>query len=37
MTEAAERTHPDAAAEAPFVRELVNIWRAQDTHGAWEG
>lgn len=23
--------------EAPFVRELVKQWRAQDAHGAWEG
>ncbi len=37
MSEAAELIQADAAAEAPFVRELVKIWRAQDTHGAWEG
>lgn len=37
MSEAAELIQPDAAAEAPFVKELVKIWRAQDTHGAWEG
>lgn len=23
--------------DSPFVRELVKQWRAQDTHGAWEG
>ncbi|MHB8253758.1 MAG: NifX-associated nitrogen fixation protein [Acidiferrobacter sp.] len=23
--------------QTPFVRELVKQWRAQDTHGAWEG
>jgi probable nitrogen fixation protein len=23
--------------ERAFVKELVQIWRAQDTHGAWEG
>jgi len=23
--------------ERPFVKELVKIWRAQDTHGAWDG
>lgn len=23
--------------ESPFVIELVKQWRAQDTHGAWEG
>jgi probable nitrogen fixation protein len=22
--------------DAPFVRELVKVWRAQDTHGTWE-
>lgn len=22
---------------APFVQELVKQWRAQDTHGTWEG
>ncbi len=37
MTEAAELAQPDPAAQAPFVKELVKIWRAQDTHGAWEG
>lgn len=26
-----------AAIETPFVRELVKQWRAQDSHGAWEG
>ncbi|MDH6263271.1 NifX-associated nitrogen fixation protein [Bradyrhizobium sp. BR13661] len=37
MVEAAELVQPDAAAGAPFVKELVSVWRAQDTHGAWEG
>ena len=37
MAETAELVHPDAAADAPFIKELVKIWRAQDTHGAWEG
>lgn len=23
-------------ADMPFVKELVKIWRAQDSHGAWE-
>ncbi|MEY2843461.1 MAG: hypothetical protein RI920_1498, partial [Pseudomonadota bacterium] len=23
--------------ETPFVRELVKVLRAQDTHGTWEG
>ena len=25
------------ALEAPFVQELIKQWRAQDTHGTWEG
>ncbi|MFG1477420.1 NifX-associated nitrogen fixation protein [Xanthobacter sp. V4C-4] len=25
------------ADQSPFVKELVKVWRAQDTHGAWEG
>jgi probable nitrogen fixation protein len=28
---------PAAAIDTPFVRELVKQWRAQDSHGAWEG
>ncbi len=24
------------AADAPFVKELIKVWRAQDTHGAWD-
>jgi probable nitrogen fixation protein len=27
----------DPAANAPFIKQLVGVWRAQDTHGAWEG
>ena len=37
MTEAAAVLEPNPAAEAPFVKELIKIWRAQDSHGAWEG
>ena len=25
------------ALEAPFVQELIKQWRAQDTHGTWDG
>jgi probable nitrogen fixation protein len=25
------------AIEAPFVKELIKIWRAQDSHGHWDG
>jgi probable nitrogen fixation protein len=34
MSDVAE-AQPNAA-EAPFVRELVKIWRAQDSHGTWD-
>ncbi|WP_407175772.1 NifX-associated nitrogen fixation protein [Bradyrhizobium sp. STM 3562] len=36
MTEATETGRAEAAINAPFVRELVSLWRAQDSHGAWE-
>ena len=26
-----------SAIESPFVQELIKQWRAQDTHGMWEG
>ncbi len=35
MSEAAQAA-PDAI-EAPFVKELIKIMRAQDTHGHWDG
>ena len=34
MTDVAEATD---VMQDPFIRELVKQWRAQDTHGAWEG
>ncbi|MHB0790521.1 NifX-associated nitrogen fixation protein [Bradyrhizobium sp. 5.13L] len=37
MTEAAEAGTPDTALDAPFVKQLIKIWRAEDSHGAWEG
>lgn len=37
MTEAAEAGQPDTALGAPFVKQLIKIWRAEDSHGAWEG
>jgi probable nitrogen fixation protein len=37
MADAAELIQPDSAADAPFIKELIGVWRAQDTHGAWEG
>ncbi len=36
MAEAAVVETTDAAAEAPFIKELIKVWRAQDTHGAWD-
>jgi probable nitrogen fixation protein len=36
MAEAAV-TAPDTAANSIFVKELVKQWRAQDTHGVWDG
>ncbi|MBB5048017.1 putative nitrogen fixation protein [Rhodopseudomonas rhenobacensis] len=27
----------DPALDSVFVKELIKQWRAQDTHGAWEG
>lgn len=35
MSEAAELIHRDPA-DAPFIKELVKVWRAQDTHGTWD-
>lgn len=37
MTDAALVSEPNPAAEAPFIKELIKLWRAQDSHGAWEG
>lgn len=36
MTETAEAGQPDIVLDAPFVKQLVKIWRAEDSHGAWE-
>jgi probable nitrogen fixation protein len=36
MAEAAVAETKDAAEEAPFIKELIKVWRAQDTHGAWD-
>ncbi len=37
MSDAAAVLEPTPAADAPFVKELIKSWRAQDSHGAWEG
>ncbi|MGE4482621.1 NifX-associated nitrogen fixation protein [Acidocella sp.] len=25
------------AVDAPFIKELITVWRAQDSHGTWDG
>lgn len=37
MTDVALVSEKVPAAETPFIRELIKLWRAQDSHGAWEG
>lgn len=37
MTDVAVVVDGGAAADSPFIRELIQVWRAQDSHGAWEG
>lgn len=37
MAETVEAGQPGTALDAPFVKQLVKIWRAEDSHGAWEG
>ena len=37
MAEAAATLELNSAMDSPFVKELIKIWRAQDTHGAWDG
>jgi len=36
MAEAATVLEETPGADAPFVKELIKVWRAQDTHGTWE-
>lgn len=36
MTEAAEVRERNTALDAVFVKQLIKIWRAEDSHGAWE-
>lgn len=37
MSETAQAGQPDTARDTLFVKQLVKIWRAEDTHGTWEG
>ncbi len=36
MADVAVVIETNRAAEAPFIKELVKVWRAQDTHGTWD-
>ena len=36
MADAAVVSEETPAAEAPFIKELIKVWRAQDMHGTWE-
>ncbi|MDA9437136.1 NifX-associated nitrogen fixation protein [Bradyrhizobium sp. CCBAU 51627] len=31
-----KREQQGSASDAPFLMELIKVWRAQDTNGAWE-
>jgi probable nitrogen fixation protein len=37
MTEAAIVDDTAILTESPFLQQLIKVWRAQDSHGAWEG
>lgn len=36
MSEPTAVLEKTSVAELPFIKELIKIWRAQDTHGTWE-
>lgn len=36
MSESTAVLEKTSVAELPFIKELIKIWRAQDTHGTWE-
>jgi len=36
MSEAAEVVQVPSAADLPFIKQLIRVWRAQDSHGTWE-
>ena len=37
MSDTAIAVDATPAHDRPFIKELVKVWRAQDSHGAWEG
>jgi probable nitrogen fixation protein len=36
MSDTAIAAETIPAGDRPFIKELVKVWRAQDSHGAWE-
>jgi probable nitrogen fixation protein len=36
MSEPTAVLEKTSVAELPFMKELIKVWRAQDTHGTWE-
>jgi len=36
MSEPSDVLEKTSVADLPFIKELIKIWRAQDTHGTWE-
>ncbi|MBD8893331.1 NifX-associated nitrogen fixation protein [Roseibium litorale] len=36
MAEAATLPEETSVADAPFIKEMIKVWRAQDMHGTWE-
>jgi probable nitrogen fixation protein len=36
MSEPTAVLEKTSVAELPFIKELIKVWRAQDTHGTWE-
>ena len=36
MTDTKAVIEPQSPADTPFIQLLIRVWRAQDSHGAWE-
>lgn len=37
MAEETQTLETTAPSDAPFIKELIKVWRAQDSHGTWDG
>ncbi len=37
MAKTASLLTDEQAADTPFIKELIKVWRAQDAHGTWDG